>query len=688
MNEGGMSEQSLSAEHLGFSKQELEQIEAVLAYREREEVAAQEEGAGAVAMATGAGTPTPEAIIAAGRVSDRSFKLIVEHETGGKAYYERIMRSRAVWPKAASGITIGFGYDLGYVGAREYHRDWAELIADLSETDRKALEACVGRHSGRDSAATMQSLLASVKGIVIPWSMAEAVFRAKTLPKFALMTENALPNQQLLNGDCFGALVSLTFNRGASYSKAHDPARDPLDRYREMRAIKAAMNARRFEDIPAHMRSMIRIWVGTAVENGLRRRRVDEATLFETGLSTMQPHAAPLVAESVPGVEKVVSAAAIPADQDSVSVPGDDDAWVEVTEDDLAEAALSGTIGFAAGGATWGDDDDQPDYAHLGPQLPRGVAFTLKADDLALIAQLNAFDLSTPENTPVLFGLRGAGIVKDHTNPQGIVLVDQRPDHIAAKCVIGVWDRAADRVSVFPGSTVPNQAAVLRYKTTRAAGNLLPTGLYGYVCGPHTTKNRSTPGCFLLRTPDMTHRVVVVRRSVDDLIYQRRDMVHRCGPGDNIHPTFFGQPTAFSSLGCQTVVGSFRNGAHAGPWARFRAAAGFTDADGAPGKRFVYILVTGAEARIASALRTDGLAADGIARRRLRRLRAGSSGKAVVALQQRLNLPNPDGQLGPFTAESLHGFQKALPGSRGSDGIFSPQLDETLGWQIFTTVEA
>ncbi len=55
-------------------------------------------------------------------------------------------------------------------------------------------------------------------------------------------------------------------------------------------------------------------------------------------------------------------------------------------------------------------------------------------------------------------------------------------------------------------------------------------------------------------------------------------------------------------------------------------------------------------------------------------------------LQERLDLPDPDGRLGPFTAESLHKFQATRPGAAGSDGIFTPDLDITLGWQIFGSV--
>jgi len=54
----------------------------------------------------------------------------------------------------------------------------------------------------------MQQLLGKVKDIVFSWDASQIVFKAKTLPKFALLTDQALPNCRLLNGDCFGVLVS------------------------------------------------------------------------------------------------------------------------------------------------------------------------------------------------------------------------------------------------------------------------------------------------------------------------------------------------------------------------------------------------------------------------------------------------------------------------------------------------
>jgi hypothetical protein len=49
-------------------------------------------------------------------------------ETGGLAYYERVIKERPVWPGYASGITIGCGYDLGHHHAQQFESDWAERL--------------------------------------------------------------------------------------------------------------------------------------------------------------------------------------------------------------------------------------------------------------------------------------------------------------------------------------------------------------------------------------------------------------------------------------------------------------------------------------------------------------------------------------------------------------------------------
>jgi endonuclease G len=307
-----------------------------------------------------------------------------------------------------------------------------------------------------------------------------------------------------------------------------------------------------------------------------------------------------------------------------------------------------------------------------------------------LLAQLNDFPIAEAGDTPILFGLRGCGIVRDHGHSEHeVVLKDQRPDHRNARCVMGVWKRAKGAVHVFPGSTVPNEAALINWRRTKRAGNLLPTGLYRYIVGSHATPRadgtlNSRPGCFLLRETSSRKRVVVVRRSDDDLSYDLADQPHRTAPGDNIHPTFFSTATSFSSLGCQTVVGTADSaGKHTGPWAEFRRTAGLSTPVGTPGKPFLYMLLTGAETALASELRKQGLVTDPPSLRRLRRLRFGSRGDAVARLQAKLGVPNPDGDLGAFTSETLHRLQRATPPKTRSDGIWGPDYDSAFGFGVF-----
>jgi DNA/RNA endonuclease G (NUC1) len=669
---------------LGLPPEGVRAMRSALAEREAAQLTAEESGAALETLG-------PESMGL--QISPAAYDLIVRHETGGRAYYETVIKKRPVWPKYKSGITIGFGYDLGYVTRAEFERDWAFL----PPAERDLLAAAVGKHGGNRGAVEMKSELARVKHIVVEWPVAEGVFKAATLPKFIRATTSALPNCDRLSSECFGALVSLTFNRGAAYAKTHDPTKDPNDNYREMRAIKTAMQAGEFSRIPGLFREMRRVWQGTAIEKEMNRRRENEAALFEAGLLRPAPETILVVAAGVPLECMVapsdIAQSLIPAGASVWEGLADEDFWTDVGEDELAELATSGPVLESAATVSWPSDEDSPDYAHVAPIRTSSATFMLTSADLELLARLNEFPVGEAGDTPILFGLRGCGILRDHTySPNEVVLKDQRPDHRTARCVMGVWNPASGTVQVFPGSTVPNEAAVIKWRQTKKAGNLLPTGLYRYIVGPHATLRRdgtfnSRPGCFLLRESSSKKRVVVVRRSSDDLRYDLGDMIQRAAPGDNIHPTFFSTPISFSSFGCQTVVGTAdRTGKHTGPWAQFRQAAGMSTPAGTPGKPFLYMLLTGAEAALASDLRQKGLVTDPPSLRPLRRLRFGSRGAAVGRLQATLNLPNPDSDLGPFTAETLYAFQRAVPPKTRSDGIWSPDYDSAFGFGVFGSI--
>lgn len=203
-------------------------------------------------------------------ISAEADKLIINEETGGKAYYEAFVL-HPVWPGGASGVTIGCGYDCGYSDDDKIREDWSAL---LSPEAIQALQGVSGV-KGEDA----KNLAKKLRWITVPWEVALAVFHNLELPRWTNLVRLSLPNCDKLNEDCFGALVSLAFNRGASFN-----SKGP--RYAEMRAIKAHMHAETFHKIPGEFLAMRRLWPKS---KGLRKRREHEATLFSRGLAKMAP---------------------------------------------------------------------------------------------------------------------------------------------------------------------------------------------------------------------------------------------------------------------------------------------------------------------------------------------------------------------------------------------------------------
>lgn len=174
------------------------------------------------------------------------------------------------WPGGASGITLGYGYDLSAETANELRRDWTRFLGKAAV---ERLAGLVGK-SGQAAA----KLAPTVRDIRVPRAASLAVFMESTLPKYVFCTRAAFPNFDALPLDAQGALVSLTFNRGARMED-----RNPGDR-KEMRAIRAALaDGVQRADLPviaAQLRQMKRLWVGKGLD-GLLARRENEARMVE-----------------------------------------------------------------------------------------------------------------------------------------------------------------------------------------------------------------------------------------------------------------------------------------------------------------------------------------------------------------------------------------------------------------------
>lgn len=210
--------------------------------------------------------------------SKEAFDLIVAEEVTSKEVYERKYR-RPTWPGVQSGPTVGIGYDLGMTPAAMIRDDWTGLVSHAALV---AMMSC----SGATGEAGKLKTRAVRDRIEVPWETALTVHRNSVLPRWEATVESALPNTGKLTDHCFGALVSLTFNRGPSFNKRGE-------RYNEMRAIKHHMIAQNFAAIPGEIRAMKRLWPGVT---GLLRRRDNEAALFEVGLGLRQTVTSPPVA--------------------------------------------------------------------------------------------------------------------------------------------------------------------------------------------------------------------------------------------------------------------------------------------------------------------------------------------------------------------------------------------------------
>ena len=193
-------------------------------------------------------------------LSPRGIAKIIDWETGGERYYDR----HPEWPGEASGITIGVGWDLAHTPVAETTRAWRGKVDDAT----LALLVSVSGHRGEAA----QTRLPHVRHLVIPWAAALAVFQEVTMPTWYLRTLRIYPQVDELPGDCAAALVSLVFNRGPNLSG---------ERRREMANIQALLRTGNLPQIPNQFREMKRLWPDV---KGLRRRRDEEAELFEAGL--------------------------------------------------------------------------------------------------------------------------------------------------------------------------------------------------------------------------------------------------------------------------------------------------------------------------------------------------------------------------------------------------------------------
>lgn len=200
------------------------------------------------------------------RISPLAQRLIIASEVTSAAVYAQ-RYCMPVWPQGESGPTIGVGYDLRFIKPEWLQEDWG---AFLDEATLVAL-----RHGCLLHGAPARQFCSANRTLFVGWVKAQAQFLNVLLPRYITETLVALPGAKDLSDDCLGALVSLVYNRGASFRKSGP-------KYTEMRAIYIAMRQKNFAAIPDHILTMKRLWPDV---KGLLARRDAEAALFRKGLA-------------------------------------------------------------------------------------------------------------------------------------------------------------------------------------------------------------------------------------------------------------------------------------------------------------------------------------------------------------------------------------------------------------------
>ena len=199
-------------------------------------------------------------------ISKKAIDLIIQHEVGGRAVYEKRYQ-KPIWAGGDSGLTIGLGYDIGYVKEAQLFSDWQGLNLNFLNA--------LKRFCGVKGEVVKTMMRGEVLNVIIPYNIAYEVFVKKSIPKYYALTKKIYPQLDQLNEDTRGALVSMVYNRGA---KIDGESR------KEMKAIVDLVAKKDYEGIAEEIEKSKRLWENRGLD-GLVLRREAEADLIRESLA-------------------------------------------------------------------------------------------------------------------------------------------------------------------------------------------------------------------------------------------------------------------------------------------------------------------------------------------------------------------------------------------------------------------
>ena len=198
-------------------------------------------------------------------ISRKSIDLIIQHEIGGRAVYDK-KYNKPTWAGGQSGLTIGIGFDIGYCTEKELFATWK----DLNLNYLNALK----RFCGIKGEVVKTMMKGEILNVRIPYNIAYEVFVKVSIPRYFQMTKLIYPQLETLNEDTQGALVSMVYNRGTNLEG---------DSRVEMKAIVDLVAKQDYHGIAEEIEKSKRLWENKGMD-GLVIRREAEADLVRDSI--------------------------------------------------------------------------------------------------------------------------------------------------------------------------------------------------------------------------------------------------------------------------------------------------------------------------------------------------------------------------------------------------------------------
>lgn len=198
-------------------------------------------------------------------ISKKSLELIIQHEIGGRAVYEK-RYNKPIWAGGQSGCTIGIGYDIGYCTEKTLFTDWKDLNLNYLNALKK--------FCGIKGEVVKTMMKGEILNVRIPYNIAYDVFVKVSIPRYFQLTKLIYPQLETLNEDTQGALVSMVYNRGTKLEG---------DSRLEMKAIVDLVAKQDYHGIAEEIEKSKRLWEGKGLD-GLVIRREAEADLVRDSI--------------------------------------------------------------------------------------------------------------------------------------------------------------------------------------------------------------------------------------------------------------------------------------------------------------------------------------------------------------------------------------------------------------------